>query len=100
VPCLTCPSWNTSLPRWGCAGVPCSLYRRTAALQPWGWRVGGLADSLVACPQHRGDLLSGRLSVGLGLKEQGECLSLAVLDLARMSCEQAVQPRELLRTVR
>uniref|UniRef100_A0A250YM00 Tyrosine-protein kinase n=1 Tax=Castor canadensis TaxID=51338 RepID=A0A250YM00_CASCN len=49
--------------------------------------------------QHRGDLLSGRLSVGLGLKEQGECLSLAVLDLARMSCEQAVQPRELLRTV-
>uniref|UniRef100_A0A452RVH2 Tyrosine-protein kinase n=1 Tax=Ursus americanus TaxID=9643 RepID=A0A452RVH2_URSAM len=49
--------------------------------------------------QHRNDLVSGRLPVGLSLKEQGECLSLAVLDLARMACEQAQQPEELLKTV-
>ncbi|KAM7142739.1 tyrosine-protein kinase JAK3 isoform 1-T3 [Molossus nigricans] len=49
--------------------------------------------------QHRTDLVSGRLPVGLGLKEQGECLSLAVLDLARMACEQAQRPEELLKTV-
>lgn len=51
-------------------------------------------------PQHRNDLVSGRLPVGLSLKEQGECLSLAVLDLARMAREQAQQPEELLKTVR
>lgn len=51
-------------------------------------------------PQHRNDLVSGRLAVGLSLKEQGECLSLAVLDLARMAREQAQQPEELLKTVR
>lgn len=50
--------------------------------------------------QHRNDLVSGRLPVGLSLKEQGECLSLAVLDLARMACEQAQQPEDLLKTVR
>ncbi|XP_026894130.1 tyrosine-protein kinase JAK3 [Acinonyx jubatus] len=49
--------------------------------------------------QHRNDLMSGRLAVGLSLKEQGECLSLAVLDLARMAREQAQQPEELLKTV-
>ncbi|KAF3829278.1 hypothetical protein GH733_003542, partial [Mirounga leonina] len=49
--------------------------------------------------QHRNDLVSGRLPVGLSLKEQGECLSLAVLDLARMAREQAQQPEELLKTV-
>ncbi|XP_004423024.1 PREDICTED: tyrosine-protein kinase JAK3 [Ceratotherium simum simum] len=49
--------------------------------------------------QHRDDLLSGRLPVGLGLKEQGECLSLAVLDLARMAREQAQRPEELLKTI-
>uniref|UniRef100_A0A2K6DGB5 Tyrosine-protein kinase n=1 Tax=Macaca nemestrina TaxID=9545 RepID=A0A2K6DGB5_MACNE len=49
--------------------------------------------------QHRGDLVSGRLAVGLSLKEQGECLSLAVLDLARMAREQAQRPGELLKTV-
>ncbi|ELW67167.1 Tyrosine-protein kinase JAK3 [Tupaia chinensis] len=49
--------------------------------------------------QHRSDLVSGRLPVGLGLKEQGECLSLAVLDLARMALEQAQRPAELLKTV-
>ncbi|XP_029415204.1 tyrosine-protein kinase JAK3 isoform X5 [Nannospalax galili] len=49
--------------------------------------------------QHRSDLVSGRLPMGLSLNEQGECLSLAVLDLARMACEQAQRPRELLRTV-
>ncbi|XP_058583461.1 tyrosine-protein kinase JAK3 [Neofelis nebulosa] len=49
--------------------------------------------------QHRNDLVSGRLAVGLSLKEQGECLSLAVLDLARMAREQARQPEELLKTV-
>ncbi|XP_004688239.2 PREDICTED: tyrosine-protein kinase JAK3 [Condylura cristata] len=49
--------------------------------------------------QHRTDVVSGRLSVGLSLKEQGECLSLAVLDLARMACEQAQQPRDLLKTI-
>ncbi|OWK12303.1 hypothetical protein Celaphus_00002981, partial [Cervus elaphus hippelaphus] len=49
--------------------------------------------------QHRHDLVSGRLSVGLSLKEQGECLSLAVLDLARMALEQAQRPEELLKTV-
>ncbi|XP_006107112.3 tyrosine-protein kinase JAK3, partial [Myotis lucifugus] len=49
--------------------------------------------------QHRNDLVSGRLPVGLSLKEQGECLSLAVLDLARMACEQAQQPEDLLKTV-
>uniref|UniRef100_A0A9L0JE41 Tyrosine-protein kinase n=1 Tax=Equus asinus TaxID=9793 RepID=A0A9L0JE41_EQUAS len=53
----------------------------------------------VTGPQHRNDLLSGRLPVGLGLKEQGECLSLAVLDLARMAREQAQRPEELLKTV-
>ncbi|XP_017356752.1 tyrosine-protein kinase JAK3 isoform X1 [Cebus imitator] len=49
--------------------------------------------------QHRSDLVSGRLPVGLSLKEQGECLSLAVLDLARMAREQAQRPGELLKTV-
>ncbi|KAI4569243.1 hypothetical protein MJT46_006537 [Ovis ammon polii x Ovis aries] len=50
--------------------------------------------------QHRHDLVSGRLRVGLSLKEQGECLSLAVLDLARMALEEAQRPEELLKTVR
>lgn len=50
--------------------------------------------------QHRNDLVSGRLPVGLGLKEQGECLSLAVLDLARMALEKAQRPEELLKIVR
>lgn len=54
----------------------------------------------VACPQHRSDLVSGRLAVGVGLKEQGECLSLAVLDLARMACEQGRLPQEMLSSVR
>uniref|UniRef100_A0A8C2NI80 Tyrosine-protein kinase n=1 Tax=Capra hircus TaxID=9925 RepID=A0A8C2NI80_CAPHI len=49
--------------------------------------------------QHRHDLVSGRLRVGLSLKEQGECLSLAVLDLARMALEEAQRPEELLKTV-
>uniref|UniRef100_A0A8C0KGW2 Janus kinase 3 n=1 Tax=Canis lupus dingo TaxID=286419 RepID=A0A8C0KGW2_CANLU len=49
--------------------------------------------------QHRNDLVSGRFSVGLSLKEQDEYLSLAVLDLARMAREQAQQPEELLKTV-
>ncbi|XP_049983682.1 tyrosine-protein kinase JAK3 isoform X1 [Alexandromys fortis] len=49
--------------------------------------------------QHRSDLVSGRLPVGLSLKEQGECLSLAVLDLAQMAREQAQRPGELLKTV-
>uniref|UniRef100_A0A8D2E1Q0 Tyrosine-protein kinase n=1 Tax=Sciurus vulgaris TaxID=55149 RepID=A0A8D2E1Q0_SCIVU len=49
--------------------------------------------------QHRSDLLSGRLQVGLSLQEQGECLSLAVLDLARMACEQAQRPAQLLKTI-
>ncbi|XP_063656463.1 tyrosine-protein kinase JAK3 isoform X6 [Pan troglodytes] len=49
--------------------------------------------------QHRSDLVSGRLPMGLSLKEQGECLSLAVLDLARMAREQAQRPGELLKTV-
>ncbi|XP_004646923.1 tyrosine-protein kinase JAK3 isoform X2 [Octodon degus] len=49
--------------------------------------------------QHRSDLVSGCLAVGLSLKEQGECLSLAVLDLARMACEQGRRPQEMLRTV-
>ncbi|XP_045409427.1 tyrosine-protein kinase JAK3 isoform X3 [Lemur catta] len=53
----------------------------------------------VTGPQHRSDLLSGHLPVGLSLKEQGECLSLAVLDLARMAREQAQRPAELLKTV-
>lgn len=44
--------------------------------------------------------MSGRLRVGLSLKEQGECLSLAVLDLARMALEEAQRPEELLKTVR
>lgn len=67
---------------------------------------GGLQGKLrthswaVTGPQHRNDLVSGRFPVGLGLKEQGECLSLAVLDLARMAHEQAQQPEELLKTVR
>ncbi|ERE89023.1 tyrosine-protein kinase JAK2-like protein [Cricetulus griseus] len=50
--------------------------------------------------QHRSDLVSGRLPVGLSLKEQGECLSLAVLDLAQMARERAQRPGELLKTVR
>ncbi|XP_036731956.2 tyrosine-protein kinase JAK3 isoform X1 [Manis pentadactyla] len=49
--------------------------------------------------QHRNDLVSGRFPVGLGLKEQGECLSLAVLDLARMAREQPQRPEKLLKTV-
>lgn len=61
-------------------------------LRAHGWVVTG--------PQHRNDLVSGRLPVDLGLKEQGECLSLAVLDLARMAREQAQRPEELLKTVR
>uniref|UniRef100_A0A8D0QI04 Tyrosine-protein kinase n=1 Tax=Sus scrofa TaxID=9823 RepID=A0A8D0QI04_PIG len=56
-----------------------------------GWAVTGF--------QHRNDLVSGRLPVGLGLKEQGECLSLAVLDLARMALEKAQRPEELLKIV-
>lgn len=50
--------------------------------------------------QHRSDLVSGRLPVGLSLKDQGEFLSLAVLDLAQMAREQAQRPGELLKTVR
>lgn len=49
--------------------------------------------------QHRSDLVSGRLPVGLSMKEQGEFLSLAVLDLAQMAREQAQRPGELLKTV-
>uniref|UniRef100_A0A452U1E2 Tyrosine-protein kinase n=1 Tax=Ursus maritimus TaxID=29073 RepID=A0A452U1E2_URSMA len=69
------------------SGTQVLVYR----LRAHGWAVTG--------PQHRNDLVSGRLPVGLSLKEQGECLSLAVLDLARMACEQAQQPEELLKTV-
>ncbi|KAM5237984.1 tyrosine-protein kinase JAK3 [Ctenodactylus gundi] len=65
-----------------------------------------LASAVVDLPvlehlfaQHRSDLVSGRLAVGLGLQEQGECLGLAVLDLARMARERAQRPAELLRTV-
>lgn len=61
-------------------------------LRAHSWAVIGL--------QHRNDLVSGRLPVGLDLKEQGECLSLAVLDLARMAREQAQRPAELLKKVR
>lgn len=50
--------------------------------------------------QHRNDLVSGRLPMGLSLKEQGECLSLAVLDLAQMALEQGQRPEELLKTIR
>uniref|UniRef100_G3TF05 Tyrosine-protein kinase n=1 Tax=Loxodonta africana TaxID=9785 RepID=G3TF05_LOXAF len=50
--------------------------------------------------QHRSDLVSGHLPVGLSLKEQGECLSLAVLDLTRMAKEQAHRPEKLLKKVR
>nr|XP_003413071.1 LOW QUALITY PROTEIN: tyrosine-protein kinase JAK3 [Loxodonta africana] len=49
--------------------------------------------------QHRSDLVSGHLPVGLSLKEQGECLSLAVLDLTRMAKEQAHRPEKLLKKV-
>ncbi|XP_031196118.1 tyrosine-protein kinase JAK3 [Mastomys coucha] len=49
--------------------------------------------------QHRSDLVSGRLPVGLSLKDQGEFLSLAVLDLAQMAREQAQRPGELLKIV-
>ncbi|XP_066888563.1 tyrosine-protein kinase JAK3 isoform X9 [Kogia breviceps] len=49
--------------------------------------------------QHRNDLVSGRLPIGLSLKEQGECLSLAVLDLAQMALEQGQRPEELLKTI-
>lgn len=54
-------------------------------------------ESLFA--QHRSDLVSGRFPVGLSLKEQGEFLSLAVLDLARMAREQAQRPGELLKSI-
>lgn len=50
--------------------------------------------------QHRSDLVSGRLPVGLSLKDQGEFLSLAVLDLAQMARKQAQRPGELLKSVR
>lgn len=49
--------------------------------------------------QHRSDLVSGRLPVGLSLKDQGEFLSLAVLDLAQMARKQAQRPGELLKSV-
>ncbi|KAM9688871.1 tyrosine-protein kinase JAK3 [Trichechus inunguis] len=49
--------------------------------------------------QHRSDLVSGHLSLGLSLKEQGECLSLAVLDLTRIAQEQAQRPEKLLKKV-
>ncbi|XP_051685925.2 tyrosine-protein kinase JAK3 [Oryctolagus cuniculus] len=49
--------------------------------------------------QRRSDLVSGRLPVGLSFREQSECLSLAVLDLARMAREQARRPAELLKAV-
>lgn len=55
---------------------------------------------LTVCSQLRSDLVSGHLAVGLGLKEQGECLSLAVLDLARLARERGLRPAELLRTIR
>lgn len=77
--------------------------RHGVGAQPRG---GGLQGKLrthrwaVTGPQHRNDLVSGRLPVGLGFKEQGECLSLAVLDLARMAREQSQRPEELLKTVR
>ncbi|XP_058148805.1 tyrosine-protein kinase JAK3 isoform X2 [Dasypus novemcinctus] len=65
-----------------------------------------LASAVVDLPvlehlfaQHRGDLVGGRLPVDLGLQAQGECLSLAVLDLTRMARERALPPEELLRTV-
>lgn len=65
-----------------------------------GGREGWWVALTALCPQHRADLVAGRLPVGLGLKEQGECLSLAVLDLAQMACEQARRPHDMLKTVR
>ncbi|XP_060038272.1 tyrosine-protein kinase JAK3 [Erinaceus europaeus] len=49
--------------------------------------------------QLRSDLVSGHLAMGLSLKEQGECLSLAVLDLACLARERGLRPAELLRTI-
>uniref|UniRef100_A0A5F8GX05 Tyrosine-protein kinase n=1 Tax=Monodelphis domestica TaxID=13616 RepID=A0A5F8GX05_MONDO len=42
--------------------------------------------------QSRNDFISGRMNLTLNLKEQGECLSLAVLDLTRMDKEQGLRP--------
>ncbi|XP_074158362.1 tyrosine-protein kinase JAK3 isoform X3 [Sminthopsis crassicaudata] len=49
--------------------------------------------------QSRSDFISGRMNLTLNLKEQGECLSLAVLDLTRMAQEQGVCPKEILRRI-
>uniref|UniRef100_F7F934 Tyrosine-protein kinase n=1 Tax=Monodelphis domestica TaxID=13616 RepID=F7F934_MONDO len=43
--------------------------------------------------QSRNDFISGRMNLTLNLKEQGECLSLAVLDLTRMDKEQGLTLR-------
>uniref|UniRef100_A0A5F8G8A0 Tyrosine-protein kinase n=1 Tax=Monodelphis domestica TaxID=13616 RepID=A0A5F8G8A0_MONDO len=47
--------------------------------------------------QSRNDFISGRMNLTLNLKEQGECLSLAVLDLTRMDKEQGLRPGQTLR---
>ncbi|XP_043832406.1 tyrosine-protein kinase JAK3 [Dromiciops gliroides] len=49
--------------------------------------------------QSRSDFISGRMNLTLNLKEQGECLSLAVLDLTRMAREQGLCPTEILRSI-
>ncbi|XP_056678088.1 tyrosine-protein kinase JAK3 [Monodelphis domestica] len=50
--------------------------------------------------QSRNDFISGRMNLTLNLKEQGECLSLAVLDLTRMAKEQGLCPKKILRSTR
>lgn len=79
-----------------------SLWQRRVGGQPRGGLQGNIRAHgwAVTGPQHRNDLVSGRFPVGLGLKEQGECLSLAVLDLAQMAREQPQRPEKLLKTVR
>ena len=94
-------SWSTEQPQGG------PWLTLPVATQGWGSAQGGGLQGnfrahrwAMTGPQHRNDLVNGRLPVGLSLKEQGECLSLAVLDLARMACEQAQRPEELLKTIR
>ncbi|XP_038628578.1 tyrosine-protein kinase JAK3 [Tachyglossus aculeatus] len=49
--------------------------------------------------QARSDFVSGRMEFSLSLKEQEECLSLAVLDLTQLARERGQGPEEIFKSV-